>query len=302
MSIVDISNLATEQPNSNTENIDRLDTLGIVHLINSEDKKVAKAIETALPAIASAIDIIYGKLKDGGRLIYVGAGTSGRIGLLDAVECPPTFGVDYNMVVALLAGGNEAFVKAIEGAEDNETLGADDLKDIHFTDKDVLVGIAASGRTPYVIGALKYANSIGAPTIALSCTKNSEIAKYAQIDLAIEPGAEVVTGSTRMKSGTVQKMVLNMLSTVSMIKLGKTYGNLMVDLKATNEKLISRATRIVCMATDVSEDIAYQTLEKCEFHAKNAILMILAGVDYEASKEVLLKNNDKIYAALQYLK
>ena len=302
MSIVDISKLATEQPNTNTKNIDKLDTLGVVSLINNEDKNVATAIEAALPTIASAIDIIYERLKNGGRLIYVGAGTSGRIGLLDAVECPPTFGVDYDMVMALLAGGNDAFVKAIEGAEDNEALGAEDLKDINFTKKDVVVGIAASGRTPYVIGALKYAQSVNATTIALACTAQSEIAQFADIDLAIEPGPEVITGSTRMKSGTVQKMVLNMLSTVSMIKLGKTYGNLMVDLKATNEKLVSRATRIVCMATDVSEDTALATLQQCDFSAKNAILMILANIDYETSKEALLKSDDKIYTALNCLK
>ncbi|MCL2406227.1 MAG: N-acetylmuramic acid 6-phosphate etherase [Defluviitaleaceae bacterium] len=300
--MVDIKQLDTEQRNPNTSDIDKLSTLDVVRLINSEDKKVAESIEAVLPTIASAIDAIYERLKGGGRLIYAGAGTSGRLGLLDAVECPPTFSVDYDMVIALLAGGPEAFIKAKEGAEDSLELGAEDLKAINFTSKDALVGIAASGRTPYVIGAMQYARSVGGFTIGLSCTRDSEISQVADIDISPQPGPEVITGSTRMKSGTAQKMVLNMLTTVAMIKLGKTYGNLMVDLKATNEKLVSRAVNIVCMATGVSEQRAKEELTKCEFSAKNAILMILGNVGYEASKEALCKFDGRIYLALDYLK
>ncbi|MCL2216242.1 MAG: N-acetylmuramic acid 6-phosphate etherase [Defluviitaleaceae bacterium] len=300
--MVDISNLDTEQPNSETADIDKMDTLGIVRLINSEDKKVAESIEAALPVISAAIDAIYERLKSGGRLVYIGAGTSGRLGLLDAVECPPTFGVDYDMVIALLAGGTGAFVKAVEGAEDREELGIADLHGVNFSKKDVLVGIAASGRTPYVKGAMAHAHTLGAFTIALSCTKNSDIAAYANIDITLQPGAEVIAGSTRMKSGTAQKMVLNMLSTVPMIRLGKTYGNLMVDLKATNNKLVSRAANIVCMATGVDMETASKVLHECEFFAKNAIVVILAGVDYAASKVALSQCDGRIYQALNYLR
>ncbi|MCL1786404.1 MAG: N-acetylmuramic acid 6-phosphate etherase [Defluviitaleaceae bacterium] len=299
--MVNISTLDTEQRNPNTNDIDKLSTLEIVQLINSEDKKVADAVEAVLPSIAIAIDEIYEKLKNGGRLFYCGAGTSGRLGLLDAVECPPTFSVDYNMVIALLAGGPEAFVKAKEGAEDSKELGAEDLMAVNFSHKDALVGIAASGRTPYVIGAIEYARSVGGITIALACTRHSEIAAAADIEIAPTPGPEVITGSTRMKSGTAQKMVLNMLSTVAMIKLGKTYGNLMVDLKATNEKLVSRAVNIVCMATGVEETRAEAVLKACDFAAKNAILMILANVDCKTAKEALDMFDGRIYLALEHL-
>ena len=300
--MLNISNLDTEQINNYTENIDKLSTLEVVQLINSEDKKVAEAIEAVLPAVANAIDAIYDRMKSGGRLIYAGAGTSGRLGLLDAVECPPTFSVDYDMVQALLAGGPEAFIKAKEGAEDSKELGTEDLKAIGFCANDALVGIAASGRTPYVVGAMEYARSAGGLTVSLSCTKNAEIAKYADIDISPQPGPEVITGSTRMKSGTAQKMVLNMLSTAVMIKLGKTYGNLMVDLKATNEKLISRAINIVCMATGVSTEEAKKTLQTCEFSAKNAIVMILADVDFTESKNTLEKAQGKVHLAIEFLK
>jgi len=299
--MVDIKRLDTEQRNPNTKDIDKLSTLQIVQLINNEDKKVAEAIESVLPAISSAVDAIYERLRDGGRLIYVGAGTSGRLGLLDAAECPPTFSVNHDMVIALLAGGPEAFINAIEGAEDSLEFGANDLRAINFSNKDVLVGIAASGRTPYVIGAMAYARSVGGFTVGLSCTRDSEISQVADVDISPQPGPEVITGSTRMKSGTAQKMVLNMLTTVAMIKLGKTYGNLMVDLKATNEKLVSRAINIVCMATGVSEDRAKEELTKCEFSAKNAILMILANVDAATSAEALCRFDGRIYLALDYL-
>jgi len=299
--MTNIKHLDTEKPNPNTQNIDQLGTLDIVKLINSEDKKVAESIEAALPAIAAAIEGIYEKLKAGGRLVYAGAGTSGRLGLLDAAECPPTFGVDYDMVIALLAGGKDAFIKAKEGAEDQEALGIADLESIQFSSKDALVGIAASGRTPYVKGAMEYAQSIGAFTVALSCTQNAQIAPYAKVDISLRPGAEVITGSTRMKSGTAQKMVLNMLSTATMIKLGKTYGNLMVDLKATNDKLVSRAVNIVCMATGVDEEKAAEVLKLSDYSAKNAILMILSDVDYDTSKKILEQHEGRIYPSLKYL-
>jgi len=298
---INISSLETEQRNPRTLDIDKLDTLEMLQLINQEDKQVALAIEKVLPAVAAAVDIIYKKLAKGGRLIYCGAGTSGRLGVLDAVECPPTFSVGYDVVMASMAGGTSAFVKAKEGAEDDEDLGADDLRAIHFSDEDVLVGIAASGRTPYVIGALKYAQGIDAPTIALSCVNHAKISEYADVNIAPIPGPEVITGSTRLKSGTAQKMVLNMLSTAAMIKLGKTYGNLMVDLKATNQKLVERAKNIVCEATGVSKEKAAEVLEQCEFSAKNAILTILADIDYQTAKAALDMCEGKIYLALKKL-
>ena len=297
--MVNISTLDTEQRNPNTLNIDTLSTLEMVRLINDEDKKVAASVEAVLSEISAAVDAIYEKLKSGGRLIYAGAGTSGRLGLLDAVECPPTFSVDYNMVVALLAGGPEAFIKAKEGAEDSRELGASDLAAINFCAKDALVGIAASGRTPYVIGAMEYARSVGGFVAALSCTQNAEISRYSDVNIAPLPGPEVITGSTRLKSGTAQKMVLNMLSTAVMIKLGKTYGNLMVDLKATNEKLVSRAVNIVCMATGVDREKAMEVLEACEFSAKTAIVMILANVDFIKAKAALDKADGLVYKALE---
>ncbi|MCL2287556.1 MAG: N-acetylmuramic acid 6-phosphate etherase [Firmicutes bacterium] len=297
--MINISALDTEQRNPNTLDIDKLSTMEMVRLINDEDKKVAASVEAVLPEISSAVDAIFEKLKSGGRLIYAGAGTSGRLGLLDAAECPPTFSVDYDMVVALLAGGPEAFIKAKEGAEDSRELGASDLAAINFCAKDALVGIAASGRTPYVIGAMEYARSVGGFVAALSCTQNAEISNYADVNIAPLPGPEVITGSTRLKSGTAQKMVLNMLSTAVMIKLGKTYGNLMVDLKATNGKLVSRALNIVCMATGVDKERALGVLEACEFSAKTAIVMILGNWGFEKAKDVLDKADGVVYKALE---
>lgn len=246
---VELRKIDTEQRNARTMNIDSLTTLEMVRLINSEDHRVAEAVAQVVPQIAESVDIIYGQLRRGGRLVYAGAGTSGRLGVLDAVECPPTYGVDYNLVIGLMAGGPPAFVKAVEGAEDSRELGEKDLRDIDFSEKDVLVGIAASGRTPYVLGAMDYARSLGAPVLALTCCRDSELSRHADVTMAPTPGPEVITGSSRMKSGTAQKMVLNILSTATMIKLGKVYGNLMVDVKASNEKLYQRAISIVCTAT-----------------------------------------------------
>ena len=290
--------IATEEKNSNTEKIDTLTTLEMVRLINEEDKKVAVAVEAELEHIAAAIDIIAAQLRMGGRLIYSGCGTSGRLGVLDAAECPPTYSTDPNRVVGLIAGGKEAMFSAVEGAEDSEQLGAEDLKKIGFGSRDVLVGIAASGRTPYVIGAMKYARSCGAHVFGVTCSPGSEIEREAEIAITPTPGPEVVTGSTRMKSGTAQKMVLNMLSTGAMIKLGKVYGNLMVDVKPSNEKLIHRCQRIVSEAAHVSEEEATAVLEKCDYRPKTAIVMLLRKVGAEEAKELLERNEGKVSAAI----
>lgn len=289
--MVELKGIETEKRNKNTENIDTLDTFSMLRLINSEDKKVAYAVSAVLPQIAEAVDVIYEKMKQGGRLVYCGCGTSGRLGVLDAVECPPTFGVDYNTVVAIIAGGDEAFVKAAEGAEDEYEGGERDLKAIAFTSKDVLVGIAASGRTPYVLGAMDYAKKLGAPVIGLTCNRHSKIDVLADIGIAPMPGQEVVTGSTRLKSGTAQKMVLNMISTAVMIKLGKVYHNLMVDVKTTNEKLRARAVSIVCEAAGVTEDEAAAALKECDYSAKTAILMLIAKIGSEEAEKLLEKND-----------
>lgn len=294
----DWKQIATEEKNRNTEKIDTLSTLEMVRLINEEDKKVAYAVERELEHIAEAIDIISVKLREGGRLIYSGCGTSGRLGVLDAAECPPTYSTDPGQVVGLIAGGKDAMFEAVEGAEDNEQLGAEDLRRIGFCDKDVLVGIAASGRTPYVIGAMKYAKACGAPVFSVSCSPGSEIEKEAQVAITPLPGPEVVTGSTRMKSGTAQKMVLNMLSTGAMIKLGKVYGNLMVDVKPSNEKLIRRCQRIVSEAACVTEEEAKTVLKKCDYRPKTAIVMLVRGLGEEEARTLLERNDGKVSAAI----
>ena len=286
--------IQTEAINPATVHIDTLSTIDMVTLINAEDKKVADAVEAELPHIAQAVDIIAAQMKKGGRLGYSGCGTSGRLGVLDAVECPPTYSTEPEQVVGLIAGGEEAMFLAVEGAEDSAGLGAEDLKKIGFGPDDVLVGIAASGRTPYVLGAVQYAREVGAPTVSVSCCPGSEITKLTDVSIAPTPGPEVITGSTRMKSGTAQKMVLNMLSTCSMIKLGKVYGNLMVDVKATNEKLIHRCERIVSIAADVTEEEAISYLEKCDYRPKIAIVMIKCGVDAETAKKLLKEFDGRI--------
>ncbi|WP_026653114.1 N-acetylmuramic acid 6-phosphate etherase [Butyrivibrio proteoclasticus] len=295
---MELSNIATEQRNERTLHIDKLDTLEMVKLINSEDKLVALAVEKVLPQVAEAIDAAAERLKVGGRLIYIGCGTSGRLGILDAVECPPTFSTDPSMVLGLIAGGNTAIFQAVEGAEDSFELGAKDLKDTNLSDRDLVVGIAASGRTPYVIGAMKYARSIGCKVVGLTCCPGSEIDELADIKIAPEPGPEVITGSTRLKSGTAEKMILNMISTGTMIRLGKVYGNLMVDVKASNEKLVSRCETIVERTTGVSRDEAVATLKKCDYRPKVAIVMIKKGVDAEEAQSMLAKSGGMIADAL----
>ena len=291
--------IKTEERNENTKNIDALETADMLKLINSEDKKVAEAVEKEIPQIAKAVDIISEHFKKGGRLIYCGAGTSGRLGILDAVECPPTFSTEPEQVVGLIAGGYPAIFKAVEGAEDSPELGENDLKELNFTKNDVLVGIAASGRTPYVIGCMKYAKSVGAPVLSVTCCPGSDIANLADVSIAPTPGPEVITGSTRLKSGTAQKLVLNMLTTGSMIKLGKVYGNLMVDVKPSNEKLIHRCKKIVSDATGVTIEEAEAYLDKCGYRPKIAIVMILCGVDSETARDLLKTNDERISKAVQ---
>ena len=275
--MIALEKLTTEQRNPATEHIDELPTLDMVALMNAEDKKVAEAVEKILPQIARAIDLIAEKLQKGGHLFYMGAGTSGRLGILDAVECPPTYGTDYDLVQGLIAGGATAIFQAKEGAEDDPALGRADLEEAGFAAKDVLVGIAASGRTPYVKGGLAYAKELGATAIALACAEQAEIAELSDLALLPVTGPEVVTGSTRMKAGTAQKMVLNMLSTGTMVKLGKVYGNLMVDVKATNEKLAERALRIVMAAAGCQRKEAEAALRRAGGQAKLAILIALTG-------------------------
>ena len=297
--MVELKTIATEQRNPNTMHIDTLSTLDMVKLINREDHHVAEAVGLVVDKIAQAIDIIARQLSLGGRLIYCGAGTSGRLGILDAVECPPTYSTDPEMVQALMAGGYPAIFKAVEGAEDSKELGVEDMKNIHFSSQDVLVGIAASGRTPYVLGCMEYAKTLGAATVSVTCCPGSVLDTYADIGIAPAPGPEVVTGSTRMKSGTAQKMVLNMLSTGTMIKLGKVYGNLMVDVKPSNEKLVRRCVTIVCAATDCTEEAATAALEGCGYRPKVAIIMVLCGVDAQKAQEMLESAGGRVANVLE---
>ena len=297
--MVELKKIATEQRNTDTMNIDTLSTLDMIKLINREDRKVAEAVSLVTDQIAQAVDVIADRLSKGGRLIYCGAGTSGRLGVLDAVECPPTYSTDPEMVQGLIAGGYSAIFKALEGAEDSKELGVNDLKNISFGAGDVLVGIAASGRTPYVLGAMEYAKELGAVTVSVTCCPGSVLDSFADIGIAPAPGPEVVTGSTRMKSGSAQKMVLNMLSTGAMIKLGKVYGNLMVDVKPSNEKLIRRCVTIVCAATECDETAAVAALEACEYRPKTAIVMILCDVDAEMARAMLEKAGGRIAGVLK---
>ena len=298
---INLSAMVTENRNSASENIDCASTLEILKIINNEDKKVAIAVEKQLSTIASAVDAISHAFLNHGRLIYLGAGTSGRLGILDASECPPTYGTAPEQVVGLIAGGYSAIFKAVENAEDSPELAVNDLKSINLSKKDILVGIAASGRTPYVIGGMQYAKSLGATVISLCCNANAPMINLANITITPIVGAEVVTGSSRMKAGTAQKLVLNMLTTASMIKIGKVYGNLMVDVKASNAKLIERQISIVMQATDCSRDTAITTLNQCNQHCKTAILMILARLTAEEATQKLLNNNGFIRKVINNL-
>ncbi len=298
---INLNKLVTESSNKNTINIDQAETIDILRMINEEDKKVALAVEKELPMIKEAVEIIYEKLNSGGRLIYIGAGTSGRLGVLDASECPPTFGVSPEMVQGIIAGGDVALRNAVEGAEDNREEVVRDLKEKGLSSKDVLVGIAASGRTPYVLGGLEYAKKVGAPTIAVTCNPNSEISKIADISIAPLVGPEVIAGSTRMKAGSAQKMVLNMLTTATMVKLGKVYQNLMVDVQAKNSKLFQRCKEIVMKVTEVSEEEATKYLEKTDYNVKLAIFIIKTGLDVESAKKILKQNQGRLSKALKFV-
>ena len=294
-----LSTLITEQRNPNSMHVDSLSALEIVQLMNQEDKQVPLAIEKCLPQIAQAVECIVAAFQQGGRLVYIGAGTSGRLGVLDASECPPTFGVSPEMVKGIIAGGERALRHPIEGAEDSKAQAVVDLQTIHFSSKDVLVGIAASGRTPYVIGALEYAKSLGSVTASIASNPNSAMANIVDIAIDTVVGPEVLTGSSRLKSGTAQKLVLNMLTTASMILMGKCYQNLMVDVQASNEKLKARAIRIVMQATDCDKALAEETLKQADQNAKLAIMMILSGLDRAQAEALLEKHQGKLQLALK---
>lgn len=294
-----LKNISTEGQNPNTLDIDLLDSLAVLQKINAEDQKVAGIVGKLLPEIAQGVDLIVNAFSCGGRLIYIGAGTSGRLGVLDSVECPPTFSVSSEQVVGILAGGAGAMYKAVEGAEDNRQLAVEDLKEVNLSSKDILVGIAASGRTPYVLSAMEFARKQGAKVIGISCSANRLYAQNSDVDICAVVGAEVLTGSTRLKSGTAQKLILNMLSTASMIRSGKSYKNLMIDVNASNEKLFARAVRIVMQATECDFITAEQALSLANNQTKLASLMVLTGLPVEQAKAALMVNNGFLRKAIE---
>lgn len=285
--MIELTHITTEQVNQRSRGIDQMSTLGMLSIINEEDQKVALAVREILPDIARAVDAISERYRQGGRLIYIGSGSSGRMGVLDAAECPPTYGTDPSEIFAIMAGGKDAVFVAVEGAEDHGEEGVKDLEAVNLTSLDSVVGIAASGRTPYVLEAINYAKEKGALTIGLTAVAGSPLALAAEIALAPQTGAEVVTGSTRMKSGTAQKLVLNMLSTALMIKQGKVYGNLMVDLKATNLKLYARAHRMLQGITGASDEEAKKLLEEAGMHVKLAIVMYWHDLSADEARKAL---------------
>lgn len=297
--VVGIESLITERPNDNTYDIDEKSPIEIVKMMNEADKKVSLAVEKESDNIALAVERVIEAFNKGGRLIYIGAGTSGRLGILDAAECPPTFGTPKEMVIGIIAGGSKALVDAIEGAEDSFDVGEQDLIDVDLNRKDVVVGIAASGRTPYVIGALEYAKKVGAVTVSLCCNPNGEINNIVDISITPIVGPEIITGSTRLKAGTAQKMVLNMVSTASMIGIGKVYKNLMVDVIPTNQKLVERAKRIIMMATDVVYDEAERKLSEAKYNPKIAVVMIMLGCSYQDALNRINKSNGFVKKALE---
>lgn len=286
-----LEKLTTETRNQNTMQLDAMTTKEILKVMNEEDQTISQAVNNEIDNIEQVVKAVIHSFNNGGRLIYVGAGTSGRLGILDAVECVPTFGVSKNLVVGFIAGGMEAFTVAVEGAEDSKELGKEDMKSIDLTENDTVIGIAASGRTPYVIGALNYAKQQNATTAAISCNKNAEISKHAELIIEVETGPEVLTGSTRLKAGTAQKLVLNMISTASMIGIGKVYENLMVDVKSTNEKLTERSKRIIMEATGVDGETAASYYEQAQHHVKTAIVMILLQCSYNDATDKLKETN-----------
>lgn len=296
--MINLQNLTTEKRNEKTMNLDELSIDDAMKIMNEEDQKVALAVKEVLPQIKPIIEETIKSFNKNGRLFYIGAGTSGRLGILDASECVPTFGVSPEMVQGIIAGGKKAMTMAVEGAEDSLELGKEDLQKACLTSNDIVIGIAASGRTPYVIGALEYANKIGATTATISCNKNSEISKYATYSVEVDAGAEFLTGSTRLKSGTTQKLILNMISTISMIGIGKVYKNLMVDVQPTNGKLIERSRRIIMEVTDCDYDTAKDYLEKGG-DVKTAIVMILTKTSKEEAKENLSRSKGFVKDAIR---
>ncbi len=296
----EISKLTTEQRNPKSINIDKLPTLDILKIINEEDKTIPFAVEKEIPYIEQAVEIVVQALKNGGRLLYFGAGTSGRLGVVDASECPPTFGTPFGMIDGFIAGGRKAMFRAQEGAEDYEENGANDVITANVNEKDVVCGIAASRRTPYVIGAVKKAKELGAKTLFVT-TNPREDFNIKEVDVAICPyvGPEVIMGSTRMKSGTAQKLVLNMITTTAMVRMGKTYENMMIDLQMTNKKLVERAKRIVMLITGVSYEVAQEFLTKSNFHVKSALVMIKANVDFQEAQKLLQKADGFVRKAIE---
>lgn len=295
---VNIKKITTETRNPNTLDIDRVSTIEIVKKINNEDKTVAYAVEKVIPKIAKCVDMVYETFMNDGRLIYMGAGTSGRIGLVDAVECKPTYGVSPEMVQCLMAGGLPAMVQAVEGAEDSRTMAVEDLKRINLTNKDIVIGIAASGRTPYVLGGVEYARSIGAKTASISTSQNTILSSMVDCPIEAVTGAEPITGSTRMKSGTAQKMICNIISTSAMVKMGKVYGNLMIDVQATNEKLVARAVSILKEITALDDAEAKAAYDKYG-SVKKAMLGVLAGIEPDEVNKILDKHKGNIRESLK---
>ncbi|MEG0823548.1 MAG: N-acetylmuramic acid 6-phosphate etherase [Erysipelotrichaceae bacterium] len=299
---INLNVLDTEQVNPNSMHIDEMTTIDMLKTINDADKEVAYSVEKCLPIIREAVDAANLSMLKGGRLIYIGAGTSGRLGILDASECPPTYGVEPTLVQGIIAGGTEAIQNAKEGAEDSEQLAKEDLINIELNSNDIVCGIAASGRTPFVIGGLKYANELGCVTIALCCVNKGKISNYARYPIEVLVGPEVICGSTRMKAGTAQKLVLNMLSTTLMIKKGKVYGNLMVDLKPTNEKLIERALQIIMTSTKATREAAITALKESNNNVKVAIIMLLANINATKANQVLETNTGNVSKTIHTLK
>lgn len=295
---MDLNKMMTETRNPDTMTLDQMSALELVTVMNREDHKVPEAIASALPQIASTVEVVEQAFRKGGRLFYLGAGTSGRLGVLDASECPPTFGVDPGMVVGLIAGGDRALRFPFEGAEDDRSLGKQDLVDHNLVPSDVVIGIAASGRTPYVLGALDYAHSIGCKTAAIACNLHSAIGQAADIAIEVSVGPEVLTGSTRLKAGSAQKMILNMITTGAMVRTGKAYQNLMVDVVQSNEKLRTRAENIVMAATDVSREQARRTIDEANGKVKLAISMILTGKDAASAQALLDQSGGSVHNAL----
>jgi N-acetylmuramic acid 6-phosphate etherase len=293
-----LGTLDTETRNERTAGLDGMTVADLLAAMNDEDQGVALAVRRALPRIAEAVELTEAALRRGGRLVYLGAGTSGRIGLLDAVECPPTFGTAPEQVIGLLAGGPGAFITAVEGAEDDAEGAVADLRAAGLTAADVLVGLAASGRTPYVVGGLRYAREVGAATVSVACNARAEVSRHVDVAIEVVTGPEVLTGSTRLKAGTAEKLVCNMLSTATMVRLGKVYGNLMVDMRATNAKLSDRARRIVVQATGAAAEDAERALAEAGGHAKTAIVMLLAGMTVEEAAEALRRGDGRIRSAL----